>query len=709
MYSGNFANGSYEGVSAYNGFKGITIKITADIDMSSNNNWTPIGTYENPFCGTIDGQNHLLKDITVNRSSHNSGLFGVLNSAKVRNIKLTGTVSSTQLHTGAFCGRTRGTSNDSVQIKNCHFYGTINSTTYYTGGLIGYAGAYCHIENCSVGGNVTSTSQNCGGMIGQDESLTTIENCINIAEIKAMNYAGGIIGYANNQTKIYNCLNAGNIYGTSENTGGIVAFIGNNGSQVINCINTGTVSSGGSIVGVKNNGYNPTFINNYYDKQRSVIGGITNEDVIGSAEGKTTAEICALDASFSDKWNYVSGSYPTPKNVGCGASGDAVTNLVKIAAAKVTFNGTETYNEISSDFTLASGLTGWTSNNTRLISVSGTSATLTHIDDYGTVVLTATLSGLEDIEYQKKVLTSVLGENPYDITDEADLIAFSTAVNSGLDGSYKGLMNMDGYCGKTFYLRDNITITASNWTPIGTSTNPFRGNFEGNNYTISDLNANHPSDSYVGLFGYIQSSCTSGGIKNLVVKGDIKGNQYVGGIVGFGKGLNSSTYFVIENCHFKGTVTASNSYSGGISGYIGAYSKAKYCTATGSITSTSSYVGGITGRSSGDGNSSFSTFCTFARDSVLNCANNAIVKGSSHVGGICGYNYMSEVRYCLNAGEVITSSGTATSIGGIVGTNDIYRGYVAQCLNVYGFNAKEGNIIGVDNDTITASCCPERG
>ena len=705
----NGINGSYEGVSAYNGFKGITIKITADIDMSSNNNWTPIGTYENPFCGTIDGQNHLLKDITVNRSSHNSGLFGVLNSAKVRNIKLTGTVSSTQLHTGAFCGRTRGTSNDSVQIKNCHFYGTINSTTYYTGGLIGYAGAYCHIENCSVGGNVTSTSQNCGGMIGQDESLTTIENCINIAEIKAMNYAGGIIGYANNQTKIYNCLNAGNIYGTSENTGGIVAFIGNNGSQVINCINTGTVSSGGSIVGVKNNGYNPTFTNNYYDKQRSVIGGITNEDVIGSAEGKTTAEICALDASFSDKWNYVSGSYPTPKNVGCGASGDAVTNLVKIAAAKVTFNGTETYNEISSDFTLASGLTGWTSNNTRLISVSGTSATLTHIDDYGTVVLTATLSGLEDIEYQKKVLTSVLGENPYDITDEADLIAFSTAVNSGLDGSYKGLMNMDGYCGKTFYLRDNITITASNWTPIGTSTNPFRGNFEGNNYTISDLNANHPSDSYVGLFGYIQSSCTSGGIKNLVVKGDIKGNQYVGGIVGFGKGLNSSTYFVIENCHFKGTVTASNSYSGGISGYIGAYSKAKYCTATGSITSTGSYVGGITGRSSGDGNSSFSTFCTFARDSVLNCANNAIVKGSSHVGGICGYNYMSEVRYCLNAGEVITSSGTATSIGGIVGTNDIYRGYVAQCLNVYGFNAKEGNIIGVDNDTITASCCPERG
>lgn len=705
----NGINGSYEGVSAYNGFKGITIKITADIDMSSNNNWTPIGTYENPFCGTIDGQNHLLKDITVNRSNHNSGLFGVLNSAKVRNIKLTGTISSSQLHTGAFCGRTRGTSNDSVQIKNCHFYGTINSTNYYTGGLIGYAGAYCHIENCSVGGNVTSTSQHCGGMIGQDESLTTIENCINIAEIKAMNYAGGIIGYANNQTKIYNCLNAGNIYGTSENTGGIVAFIGNNGSQVINCINTGTVSSGGSIVGVKNNGYNPTFTNNYYDKQRSVIGGITNEDVIGSAEGKTTAEICALDASFSDKWNYVSGSYPTPKNVGCGASGDAVTNLVKIAAAKVTFNGTETYNEISSDFTLASGLTGWTSNNTRLISVSGTSARLTHLDPYGTVVLTATLSGLEGIEYQKKVLTSVLGVNPYDITNEADLIAFSTAVNSGLDGSYKGLMNMDGYCGKTFYLRDNITITASNWTPIGTSTNPFRGNFEGNNYTISDLNANHPSDSYVGLFGYIQSSCTSGGIKNLIVEGDIKGYQYVGGIVGLGKGLNSSTYFVIENCHFKGAVTASGSYSGGISGYIGVYSKAQYCTASGSITSTGSYVGGITGRSSGDGNSSFSTFCTCARDSVLNCANNAIVKGSSHVGGICGYNYMSEVRYCLNAGEVITSSGTATSIGGIVGTNDIYRGYVAQCLNVYGFNAKEGNIIGVDNDTITASCCPERG
>ncbi|MBQ2351294.1 MAG: hypothetical protein II394_03675, partial [Bacteroidales bacterium] len=330
------ARGSYQGVSAYNGFKGITIQITADIDMSPNSNWTPIGTNENPFCGTIDGQNKLLKNIKVNRTNHNSGLFGVVNNAKIRNIKLTGNVTSNTLFLGGFCGRTRGTYADSVEFKNCHFYGKINGSSYYNGGIIGYAGAYCVVENCSAGGEITSTSQHCGGIIGQNGGSARIANCINVAEIKATNYAGGIMGYVQNGTKIHDCLNSGNVYGTSENTGGITAFIGNSGSEIVNCINTGTVSSGGSIAGVRASGHNPTFSNNYYDRQRSVIDGVTNEDISGKAEGKTTAEILALTSgTLSDHWNFTGTSYPTPKNVGCGEVGDAINNLVKIAAATV--------------------------------------------------------------------------------------------------------------------------------------------------------------------------------------------------------------------------------------------------------------------------------------------------------------------------------------------------------------------------------------
>ncbi|MBQ2575400.1 MAG: hypothetical protein II575_14410, partial [Bacteroidales bacterium] len=382
------ARGSYQGVSAYNGFKGITIQITADIDMSPNSNWTPIGTNENPFCGTIDGQNKLLKNIKVNRTNHNSGLFGVVNNAKIRNIKLTGNVTSNTLFLGGFCGRTRGTYADSVEFKNCHFYGKINGSSYYNGGIIGYAGAYCVVENCSAGGEITSTSQHCGGIIGQNGGSARIANCINVAEIKATNYAGGIMGYVQNGTKIHDCLNSGNVYGTSENTGGITAFIGNSGSEIVNCINTGTVSSGGSIAGVRASGHNPTFSNNYYDRQRSVIDGVTNEDISGKAEGKTTAEILALTSgTLSDHWNFTGTSYPTPKNVGCGEVGDAINNLVKIAAATVTFAGSEIYSEVEHNFTVASGFT-WSSSNTRLITVSGTSATLVHSDPYGSVVLT---------------------------------------------------------------------------------------------------------------------------------------------------------------------------------------------------------------------------------------------------------------------------------------------------------------------------------
>ena len=692
------ADGKYQNVSAYDGFKGITIKITGDINMGGISSWSPIGTYEHPFRGTFDGQCHLLKNLTVERASHNSGLFGVVNSAKIKNIKVTGNVHSTTLYVGGICARTKGASSDSTVFSNCHFYGTVSNTNYYIGGIIGYAGSYCVVENCSVGGNVTTTSYNCGGIIGMSGGALRIENCINIAEIKGLTQVGGIIGYSDNSsTKIYNCLNAGNVYGTSERTGGIASYIGS--SKIDHCINTGTVSSGGSIVG-KVNGNTSNFKYNYYDGQRSVRGGVNGADVTTNegAIGKTTSELLALtDATFNDKWNYVSGSYPTPKNVGCDDPADAINNLVIVAAAPAIFDASDNYTNLQHNITLSANVT-WGSNNLAIISNTGVLS-----GSVGAVIFTASKSGLEDITFKKKVLASVADvADPLPITSVEDLEAFRDAVNAGLDGSYKGNMNLDGYCGKRFILSADLSLaTIPEWEPIGTSSNPFRGEFNGDGHTISDLTV-RGIVNYSGLFGYVYSSC-GGGIKNLVVEGDVSGTGYVGGICGCAVGLNTSIYCTIENCHFNGDVKATSSYSGGIVGYMGNYSKTKYCTTTGNVFSTSSYVGGIVGKTNGYTESNINNFCTYKRDSVLNCINNAIVTGNSHAGGICGHNTMSHIAYCLNAGEV-KARANASSFGGIVGTNDIARGFVSQCLNVYNFNGFEGNIIGVDNDTVTSIC-----
>jgi hypothetical protein len=71
------------------------------------------------------------------------------------------------------------------------------------------------------------------------------------------------------------------------------------------------------------------------------------------------------------------------------------------------------------------------------------------------------------------------------------------------------------------------------FTPIGNSSDPFLGNFDGQGYTIDGLYINRPNTDYVGLFAYVMdSNIINIGVTNL----DIQGADSVGGLVGFNKG-----------------------------------------------------------------------------------------------------------------------------------------------------------------------------
>jgi len=103
------------------------------------------------------------------------------------------------------------------------------------------------------------------------------------------------------------------------------------------------------------------------------------------------------------------------------------------------------------------------------------------------------------------------------------------------------------------------------WKPIGTSSSPFKGTFDGNGHTITGLKQNIyvEGDINGGLFGYADGAR----IKNLgVIGGDIKADTHrfftaaAGGIVG--RAYNC----IIGNCYNTGLVKAQN-YVGGIVGY----------------------------------------------------------------------------------------------------------------------------------------------
>ena len=86
---------------------------------------------------------------------------------------------------------------------------------------------------------------------------------------------------------------------------------------------------------------------------------------------------------------------------------------------------------------------------------------------------------------------------------------------------------------------DCTTLNIPN--PIGISENvTFNGYFDGNNKTIKNLKFSYPKMNLVGLFGINQ-----GNLKNLsLVNCEITGNDYVGGLCGYNRGI-------IDNCFTK--------------------------------------------------------------------------------------------------------------------------------------------------------------
>ena len=135
----------------------------------------------------------------------------------------------------------------------------------------------------------------------------------------------------------------------------------------------------------------------------------------------------------------------------------------------------------------------------------------------------------------------------------------------------------------------------NSWTPIGTTSAKFTGNFDGQNHTISNLYIN-TTKNYIGLFGYVYSDYST--FKNIKLKNvniiSTGYSYYVGALAGFFRGGTINNVF-IDNVNIK----SSGFDIGGIVGTIdwGTIQKVKVTNA--SITGSSD-VGGIAGYTSAE-------------------------------------------------------------------------------------------------------------
>ena len=188
-------------------------------------------------------------------------------------------------------------------------------------------------------------------------------------------------------------------------------------------------------------------------------------------------------------------------------------------------------------------------------------------------------------------------------------------INSAADlgGLISLVMNDYDMNGKTIHLMCDIDLAGINWTPIGFKDHWFRGSFNGHNHAIIGL-SNTNNDDCAALFGRVKG----GTICNLAVKGTIKGNYQVAGIVALlEEGHIVNVYSEVS------VINATNYREGGIAGAVAYGGFIDHCTQNAPVYSNEHYShrGGIAGYSDG---------------TIRYCVNNATVNNNRSCGGIAG-------------------------------------------------------------------------
>ena len=195
-------------------------------------------------------------------------------------------------------------------------------------------------------------------------------------------------------------------------------------------------------------------------------------------------------------------------------------------------------------------------------------------------------------------------EDPFLLSTPDDLFMLSDIMTS-----WDAELQSQAYA--WYKLTNDIDMAGYDWYPIGESNaRIFRGNFNGNNMTISNL-ASAPQNGLDafnrGFFGYLGGTVYDLKLTNVNFSGNPAGSASgMGGITGtLWTNLANGAIGVVENCSVTGTLTTETGNNvGGIVGLVsGPNARISNCSFIGYITaetSSSNYLGGIVGRINAD-------------------------------------------------------------------------------------------------------------
>lgn len=266
--------------------------------------------------------------------------------------------------------------------------------------------------------------------------------------------------------------------------------------------------------------------------------------------------------------------------------------------------------------------------------------------------------------------------NPYVISTPVHLANLSGIVNgtqialNTIVGSDGGAVTADDvvatdntYTNCYFVVTANITVSSSFVRIAKDNSHYFKGNFNGQNYTISGLNC--------GLFGYV----SGGTFKDLTLQGSVTDgtSNYYGSLIGYGLNIT------VSNVTSELTISTSSSYVGGLIGFC-QNATITDCTNKGSVRGVNN-VGGLVGWTGDESTSGHGA-------TISNCTNNGNVNATGDfVGGIVGWNRDTIYTNVVNSGNI---NATGAQVGGI--TSRVLGGRISNAQNSGTING--GNYVG---------------
>ena len=670
--------------------------------IAGDTSWTPMGsTDETSFIGSFDGCGYTISGLHVVVQADEDtyeippfcGLIGVMVNSCVQNLTVDGTISINIPDTSNLAG------------------------SMITGGMVAGGAVNSFLDNCSARGTITATSNaddlsvNIGGLIGMGFDSSII-NCSNEADIAVTNalFVGGIIGMLTTEPEtaesvvvpcIANCYSVGTISGSSDKT------------------SFGTVVAGGGLAGYAA----ASFVNNYFDGT-IYLSALTDDfgfiDPVGTGSIGALVGILSnfatlanqdpleVELSLNIRYNYFPITeipedpvdwYSLIDSIafGCANVSSTFRNNIRTAFTNL---------QVATPMALETG-TVYDPWNVRLLNsrqelrVSLNNQLLLlklmimqHLDALAESPWSDLIEKLNGEQVQ--VMCWSVGENGYPvqntctyesagthckhcgrgeelakttydvfIADADQLFSLATAVN--VAGEQLSKIDL------SVRLTADIDLAGKQWTPMGSLSKPFTGNFDGYGYAISNLYIDIYDDlilddlqigsSFVEVSkqaGFI-GCLIDGGVQNLTVHGMeaqtpsisvyTSGTIYlVGMIAGYTKNA------LINNCMATGSISliGTDLFSAYAAGTIEPSSDELIAA----LFAYGSMAGGLVGEA--------------ARSIIINCGSSADVHAEniSVIGGLAGLSATMEdgLAFCLlNSYAIGKLTGYVTIAGGLVG------------------------------------------